>query len=134
MRWCRVFLLLLGLCLWCWVPQSVAQQTCRSEGKGFRAIDFQEFTVTNTVPVSIDMAKLPAQGTTDIAMAYISVEDATIRFRFAGVPSQTSGHEIAAGASTVLCGRSVIETFRAIRTSSGSGNAIVRITLFDTYY
>lgn len=126
-------LLVGGLWLWAMVSPSLAQ-VCYSGDRGFRVVDYQEFTVNNLTPVSIDVSKLPAAGTTEIAMAYVSVEDATIRFRFSGVPTQTSGHEIAQGSSYVVCGRSVIASFLAIRTSTGSGNAIMRVTLFDTYY
>jgi hypothetical protein len=134
MAWSRVLLLLLVLWLSSVVPDSHAQAPCQAEGKAWRPVDYQEFTVTNLTPVGIDTAQLPAPGTTDIAMAYISIEEATIRFRFSGLPSDTSGHEVAAGTSTILCGRRIIASFRAIRTSSGSSNAIMRVTLFDTHY
>ena len=127
-------LLCLGIVLGLCAPAPAAwAQTCLSGGQAFRPIDFQEFTINNTVAVGIDTSKLP-EAATNIAMAYVSVEDATIRFRFSGMPTQTSGHELAPGANHILCGRFVIESFRAIRTSSGQGNAIMRVTLFDTYY
>src|SRR5262245_32165010 len=115
------------------LPAATWGQTCLSGGQAFRPVDFQEFVINNTTAVGIDTSKLP-EAATNIAMAYVSVEDATIRFRFSGLPTQTSGHELAPGANHILCGRPVIESFRAIRTSTGSGNAIMRVTLFDTYY
>jgi hypothetical protein len=127
--------LFVGVALWLVsvVAPSAAQQTCLSGGQPFRPVDYQELTVTNTTAIALDTAKLPA-ATTNIAMALVSVEDATIRVRFNGLPTATSGHEVAAGTTTVLCGRLLIEGFRAIRTSSGAGNAVLRVTLFDTYY
>src|SRR5262245_54071194 len=112
----RLWVLLLGLWLGWGVSQSAAEQTCSTGGQPFRPVDYREFTVTNLTPVAIDTAKL-SESMTASTMAYVSVEDATIRFRFSGVPTQTSGHELAAGTSFVICSRLVIESFRAIRTS-----------------
>ena len=110
----------------CW---SYAQVYCPAGPQGWRPVSYAEKTVDNLTPMSIDISQLPA-APTNLAMALVSTEDATVRFVFSGVPTSTKGHELAPGTDFFLCGRAMIEAFRAIRTSTGSQNALVHISLF----
>lgn len=122
--------LMIGLCLW---PQlSRGQSFCSSQSQGWRPVAYQHLTIDAVTPQSLDLRALPAAAT-NLAMALVSVEDATIRFGFTVAPTATDGHEIAPGERFFLCGRAMLEQWKAIRTSQGSANAQVRISLFAPY-
>lgn len=108
---------------------SAAQSLCPSPTGGWTPLSFQTLTVSAVAVAQIDVSTLP-QSLSNIAMALLTVENATLRFRFDADPTDTAGHELAAGVNFVLCGRQLITAWRGIRTSTGQANALVRISLF----
>jgi hypothetical protein len=130
-HWWRRALLLLGVLVL--LPRvSLAQIYCPTGPEGWRPVAYQAWTVGTGTPRGIDVAQLPPSAT-NLAMALVSVEAATIRFAFATPPTSDDGHELAPGERLVLCGWGMLTMFRAIRTSQGSANAQVRISLFQPW-
>jgi hypothetical protein len=127
-RTAAVLVLLLLLTL---APAPVlAQSFCQGGAGGWGAVSYQELTLDATTVQQIDLRALPP-APTNYAMALVSVENATARFTFGPPPTGDSGHELVPGTNFVLCGRTMIEQWRAIRSSQGAVNAVVRITLFQ---
>lgn len=122
--------LLLLFWMFCAPGDSIAQSYCPTGGQGWKPVNMQAITVDALTAKGIDVSALPASPT-NLAMALVSTENATIRFTFSGAPTGTSGHELAPGNNFFICGRVMIEAFQAIRTSTGSQNALVHISLFQ---
>ena len=62
--------------------------------------------------------------------AVMTLETAQIRFRYdSGTPTSTTGHEMNPGDRVSLEGRGNIKNFRAIRSSTATTDATLRITL-----
>ena len=125
-----IVFLVLGLSLLAFPRLGHSQSFCPSHSEGWQPVAYQELTLDAVTPRGLDISPL-ATLPHGIAMALVSVEGATIRFAWTTTPSGTTGHELAPGERFFLCGRAMIETWRGIRTSQGSGNAIVRVTLFQ---
>lgn len=126
----RLFLAALLLGSLCGVRDSAAQAYCPAGGAGWQSVSYVTLTVDALTPARIDLSTLPP-APTNLAMALLTVENATLRFRFFGAPTADNGHELAPGAHFFICGRTLIEQFQAIRTSTGSQNALVHISLFQ---
>lgn len=126
-------LLVVGLLLGNVAP-SAAQVYCPAGTQGWRPVAYEVLTVDNLTVQRLDLSALPPSAT-NLAMALISVEDATVRFTFAGAErlSADNGHELAPGERFFLCGRVMLEQFSVIRTSQGSANARLRISLFHPF-
>ena len=118
--------LLLLLSSLCWVS-AVHGQACIVAGQSFVAVSYQEYTVSTTA-LGLDLSgMLPAA--TSMAQALVTVEAATIRFTFTGEPTGTSGHELLPGNHFFICGRAMMASFRAIRSSQGSQDALMRVSI-----
>ena len=128
-----VGILVLGFSLLALPRLGHPQAFCPSHSEGWQPVAYQELTLDAVTPRGLDISAL-ATLPHGIAMALVSVEGATIRFVWittTPTPSGTIGHELAPGERFFLCGRAMIESWRGIRTSQGSGNATVRVTLFQ---
>lgn len=106
-----------------------SQAMCPAGGAGWAPVSHQDVTVTPATAVQIDLSTYP-HAATNLGMALVTVEDASIRFRFDGAPTADAGHELAPGVHFFICGRALMEGFQAIRVSQGAANAVLRISLF----
>lgn len=84
---------------------------------------FQVITVSTT---SIGIAAATRDGAKN---CYLTVETNPIRWRYDGAaPTSTVGHPVAAGGQIVLTTRTEMDSFKAIRDTTASGDATVEAT------
>lgn len=90
------------------------------------------------VPYQIDAYESITVGTNAVGFtnpefhnyAFVSVEDQPVRFRIdGGDPTGVEGHALAAGDTLTLEGGQQVASFRAIRDSSASTDATIRVSL-----
>ena len=103
------------------VPPAPAQVQCFGFNASVKPSGFEQSTVsTASVPMVVP------DGAT---LAIVTVEDADIRWRVDGTAATaTVGHLLAEGSSMVVCGRSSMRNFSAIRDDAT--DAIVTITYY----
>lgn len=91
------------------------------------ALNYEAITVS-TDPIGITES-LMKKGSNPCVAAFITVEDANIRFRIDGgtAPSTTEGHKLANGQNLTLSSNSDIRNFLAIRDDDV--DATLRVTL-----
>lgn len=88
-----------------------------------------EAITVSTVAVGFTSATYAPTGQTPAILAFITVEDATARFRVDGTaPTSTTGHQLALGGELQLCGASALSAFKAIRDTST--DAKLRVTYY----
>jgi hypothetical protein len=90
-------------------------------------MNFESITVDNTAGgVALTASKYRPTGSVQAETAFITTEDATIRYTYDGTaPTSSLGHKAAAGTTLVLKGQNQMETFRAIRTTGTNGVLMV---------
>jgi len=89
------------------------------------AFDYESLTVSDTAKALTSSKYNPS--TRSAAVAFITVEDAQIRFRYDGTdPTSSEGHIADVGDVIKIEGYDNIVNFRAIRT--GESDATLRVT------
>lgn len=89
------------------------------------ALDYEEISVGNTV-VGLSQSKVSPANAPAMTLAFITVEDAPVRYRYdGGDPSATAGHLANVGSSITLFGTNNLRQFKAIRSSTTNARLIV---------
>jgi len=90
------------------------------------ALDYEKITVSTTA-IGITESK-KKNGANACVGAFITVEDANVRFRLDGTaPTTTEGHVLTSGQNLTLSNASDINNFSAIRDDAV--DAVLRVTL-----
>ena len=126
--WGLLGFLLLYLSSAAWGQSSV----CPEHGNGLEPVDYQNVTVSST-PVGFSADTIASK---TAAAAYMTLEEAPVRYMLFGVPTSTDGHLVdppsggnaPVGGGTWICGRMALLGFRAIRSSNA--DAVLHVTLF----
>lgn len=96
----------------------------------FEGYDFDSITVTNVAGgVSLTLGKLSSGGVAPAQGAFLTVDDAALRFRFDGTaPTATVGHQLSSGDSVTIYGANSLRNFRAIRDTGAALNPTLQVT------